>query len=101
MIPREFFISAKYDYVAEKQGNVKKEPEEIHVIEKWAYDQLVKAHNEKTDLLKAFQKLFGDAEHEIVRLRAALELECGGRCHPEHNPCAARETLNQVSRQGG
>lgn len=30
---------------------------------------------------------------ENDRLRSALEFECGGRCHPEHNPCNAREAL--------
>ena len=35
---------------------------------------------------------------ERVRIATeALEFECGNRCHPEHNPCSAREALAKLA----
>lgn len=35
---------------------------------------------------------------EVEEYREALEFECGNNCHPEHNPCNAREVLARFPR---
>ena len=54
-------------YVSGKPFNpISPSEEVIHVIEKRAYDDVVRAHDEQVDLLKDFQGLFKETETKIA-----------------------------------
>ncbi len=38
---------------------------------------------------------------DVLSLVEALEFECDNRCHPEHNPCNARNALNNFYKKIG